>query len=113
MIILKLQILHYLKNMICHILVQMVLLKKYDKTITCNDDEYREASSKIQDGNESADNYETSDTFYDDSIINKTKEEEAFIKRLMTMNFKYHVIQYVIDIFFFVWEINDIIAKIK
>ena len=34
----------------------------------------------------------------DDIIINTTKEEEAFIKRLITMNFKYHVKQSVIDI---------------
>ena len=34
----------------------------------------------------------------DDRFIKITKEEEALIQRLMTMNFKYHVIQSVIDI---------------
>ena len=67
-IILKLQILHFLKKMIFHILVQIILLKKRQK-VTNNDDEYREETSKIQDGNESVDNYETSDTFRDVSII--------------------------------------------
>ena len=33
-----------------------------------------------------------------DSIINTTKEEEALIQRLITVNFKYHVIQSVIYI---------------
>ena len=42
--------------MICHILVQMILLKKNDKTITNNDDEYKEENSKIKEGNESVDN---------------------------------------------------------
>ena len=77
----------------------MILLKKTnDKKITNNDDEYKEETSKIQEGNESVDNSETSDTLRDDSIIKTTKEEEALIQRLMTMNFKYHVIQSVIDI---------------
>ena len=74
MIILKLQILHYLKKMICHILVQMIFTEKTnDKTITKNDDEYKEEDSKIQDGNESVDDYETSDTLLDDSITKTTK----------------------------------------
>ena len=47
-------------------------------------DEYKEDNLQHQDGNE--------------SVINKTKEEEALIKRLMSMNFKQNVIQYVIDI---------------
>ena len=72
-------------------------MKKNSKTITNNDDEYKEDTSKLQDGNESVDNYETSDTLRDYSIIKTTKEEETFIQRLMTMNFKYHVIQSVID----------------
>ena len=33
-----------------------------------------------------------------ESVINKTKEEETFIKQLMSMTFKQHVIPYVIDI---------------
>ena len=69
------------------------------KKFTNNYDEYMEETSKIQEGNESVDNSETSDTLRDDIIIKKTKEEEAFIQRLMTMDFKYHVIQSVIDIF--------------
>ena len=77
----------------------MILLKKtYDKTITDNYEKYQEENSKIQEGNESVDNYETSDTFCDDSIIKTNKEKESFIQRLMTMNFKYHVIHSVIDI---------------
>ena len=53
----------------------------------------------LQDGNESVDISENSDTLRDDSIIKKTKEEEeALIQRLMNLNFKYHVIQSVIDI---------------
>ena len=44
------------------------------------------------------DNTETSDTLNNESVIDTTKEEEASIKRLMTMNFKPQVIQYLIDI---------------
>ena len=33
----------------------------------------------------------------DNIIIKTTKEEEALIQRLITINFKYNVIQYVID----------------
>ena len=33
----------------------------------------------------------------DDIIIKTTKEEETLIQRLITINFKYNVIQYVID----------------
>ena len=51
---------------------------------TNDDDEYKDESSKHQHGNE--------------SVINKTKEEQVFLKRLMSMNFKQNVIQYVIDI---------------
>ena len=50
----------------------MILLKKIPKN-TNNDDEYKEETSKIQDGNESVDNSETSDTLCGDSIINTTK----------------------------------------
>ena len=49
-----------------------------------DDDEYKEDNLQHQHGNE--------------SVIKKTKEEEAFIKRFMSMNFKQNVIQYVIDI---------------
>ena len=59
---------------------------------------------KLQDGNEIVDNSETSDTLRDDSIIKTTKEREALIQRLMTMNFKYHVIKYVIDIVYLCGE---------
>ena len=72
--------------------------KPNDKKITNNDDEYKEENSKIQEVNESVDNSETSNTLRDDSIIKTTKEREALIQRFMTMNFKYHVIRYVIDI---------------
>ena len=59
--------------MTCHILVQMVLLKEKKKNNTNDDDKYKEETSKLQDGNESVNNSETSDTFCDDSIINTTK----------------------------------------
>ena len=67
--------------------------------ITNNDDEYKEETSTIQEGNESVDNYETLDTLRYDSIIRTTKEREALIQRFMTVNFKYHVIHSLIDIF--------------
>ena len=51
---------------------------------TNDDEKYKDDNSQHQDGNE--------------SVINPTKEEEAFIKRLMSINFKRHLIQYVIDI---------------
>ena len=77
----------------------MILLKKTnDKKFTNNDDEYKEENSKLQDINEIVDNSKTLDTLRDDSTIKTTKEEEALIKLLMTLNFKYHVIQFVIDI---------------
>ena len=51
---------------------------------TNDDDKYKEDNSQHQHSNE--------------SFMNKTKEEEELIKRLMSMNFKKNVIQYVIDI---------------
>ena len=66
--------------------------------ITNNDDEYKEETSKIQEGNESFYNYETSDALRDEIIIKTTKKIEALIQRLRTMDFKYHVIHSVIDI---------------
>ena len=74
--------------------------KTNDKTITNNDDKYKDEDSKIQEGNESVDDSETLDTLLDDSITKTTKEEEALIQGLMTMNFRFHLIQSVIDIFF-------------
>ena len=47
---------------------------------------------------ESVDITETSYALRNVSFINTAKEEAAFIKRLMTMNFKLRVVQYVIDI---------------
>ena len=64
MIILKLQILHYMENMIC---------ETNDQKITNNDEEYKKETSKIQEGNESADNSETLGTLRDDIIIKTTK----------------------------------------
>ena len=75
----------------------MVLLKKRQKN-TNDDDKYKEETLKLHEGNESVHNSETWNTLRDDSIIKTTKEEEALIQRLMTMNFKYHVILSVIDI---------------
>ena len=51
---------------------------------TNDDDKYKDNHSQHQDSNK--------------SVINTTKEEKSLIKRLMSMNFKHHVIQYVIDI---------------
>ena len=51
---------------------------------TNDDEKYKEDNSQHQHGNE--------------SVINTTKEEEAWIKRLMSMNFKQNIIQYVIYI---------------
>ena len=51
---------------------------------TNDDDKYKEDTSQHQDSNE--------------IVINTTKEEDALIKRFMSMNFKHHVIQYVMDI---------------
>ena len=47
---------------------------KNDKIITNNDDEYKEETSKIKEGNESVDSFETSDNLRDDSIIKTTKK---------------------------------------
>ena len=69
-----------------------------DTKNTNDDDKYKEDTSKHQYGNKSVDNPETSNTLRNEIVINTTKEKEALIKRLMTMNFKLHVIQYVIDI---------------
>ena len=74
-------------------------IAKVKDTKNTNDDyEYKEDTSKLQEVNERVDNTETSDNFHDESVIKKTKKEEAFIKRLMTMDFKHRVIKYVIDI---------------
>ena len=80
-----------------HILQDDYIAKVKGTKNTNDDDKYKEDTSKHQDGNEIVDNPETSDTSRNESVINITKEEAALIKRLMTMNFKHHVIQYVID----------------
>ena len=69
-----------------------------DTKNTNYDDNYKEDTSKHQDSNECVDNPEPLDTLRDESVIKTTKEEEALIKWLMNMNFKLHVIQYVIGI---------------
>ena len=84
--------------MISHILNEMILLQIRKTKKTNDDDEYKEDTSKHQDVNECVDNHETSDTLRNKIDINTKKEEEPLIKRLMTMNFKPHVIQYVIYI---------------
>ena len=74
-------------------------IAKFKDTKNTNDDnKYKEDTSKHQDSNESVDNTKTSDTFNNESVINTIKKEEAWIKRLITMNIKLHVIQYEIDI---------------
>ena len=62
------------------------------------DNKYKYDVLKHQDGNENVDNHETSDSSCNESVINTTKEEEVLIKRLMYINFKHHIIQYVIYI---------------
>ena len=99
--------------MICHILVKMIILKKNDKTITDQDEEYKEETSKIKESNESVDNSETSDNFRDDSIIKTTKKRKSLIQRLMTMNLKYHVIYSVTNIFPLYGGKNSRIGKNK
>ena len=63
--------------------------KVKDTKTTNDDDKYKEDTLKLQDGKERVDNPETSDTLRDDSVK---------IKRLMTMDFKHHIIQSVIDV---------------
>ena len=72
--------------------------KAKDTKNTNDDDKCKEDTSKHQDGNERVDNPETLDTLRDGIFIKTTKEEEALIKRLMTMSFRHRVIQSVIDI---------------
>ena len=78
---------------------------------TNDDDEYKEDNSKLQDGNEPVDIPETSDTLHDYIVIKTIKEEEALIKRLMTMNFKYHDIPSVVNVVAFCRGGNDRIGK--
>ena len=60
--------------MICHILIEIILLKNIKDMKNTNDDyEYIEYTSNHQDGNESVDNPETSDTSFNESVINTTK----------------------------------------
>ena len=49
--------------------------KLKDTKNTNDDDEYKEDTSKIQDGNEHVDNPETSDTLRGESVINTAKYE--------------------------------------
>ena len=69
-----------------------------DTKNTNDDGKYKDDISKNQDSNESVDNPENSDTSRNEIFINKTKEEAALIEWLITMNFKHHVMKYVIDI---------------
>ena len=61
-------------------------------------DKYKEDTLQNQYGNESVYNHETLYTSLNESVINTTKEKESLIKRLIYMNFKHHVVQYVIDV---------------
>ena len=63
-----------------------------------HDEEYKEETSKMKEGNASVDNSETSDNLRDDSIIKTKKKRGALIQRLMKINLKYHVIHSVINI---------------
>ena len=57
-------------------------------------DNIREINNKNIDGKYKEDNLQHHDS--NESVINKTKEEEAFIKQLMSMNFSREVIHYLI-----------------
>ena len=61
-------------------------------------DKYKEDTLKYQDGKESVVNPEILNTSCNESVINITKETEALIEGLMSMDFKNHVIKYVINI---------------
>ena len=89
------------------------IAKVKDTKNTYYNDKYKEDNYKLQDSNERVDNPETYDTLRYESVINKTKEEEALIKRLMNMNFKQHLIQSVIDIVTLCGRGDDRIGKIK
>ena len=65
---------------------------------TNEDYKYKGDTQQHQYGNEIFDNTETIDTSHNECVINITKEEEALIKWLMSMNLKHHLIQYVIVI---------------
>ena len=82
-----------------------------DTKNTYYDDTYKEDTSKLQDGNERVDNPETSHTLHDYIVIKTIKEEEALIKRLMTMNFKHHDIPSVVNVVAFCRGGNDRIGK--
>ena len=85
--------------MIRHILNKIDYIAEVKDTKNTNDDgKFKGDTSKHQDGNESVDITETSYALRNVSFINTAKEEASFIKRLMTMNFKLRVVQYVIDI---------------
>ena len=55
------------------------IAKSKDTKNNNDDDEYKQDTQKLLDGNEHVDNPETSDTLNDDSAIKKTKKEEALI----------------------------------
>ena len=82
--------------MIRHVLIEIILYKIWNPRKKKYDDKYKDDTSQHQHGNE--------------SVINTNKYKEAFIKRLMSMNFKQHVIQYVM---LPCGEKNDRIGKIK
>ena len=69
-----------------------------DMKNTDYDNKYKEDTLKYQDGKESVVNPEILNTSCNESVINITKETEALIEGLMSMNFKNHVIKYVINI---------------
>ena len=73
MIIVKPQMLHYPERMMNNILVQMILLEKQTINKLNNNEKYKKETSKIKEGNESVDNYETSYNLCDDSIIKRNK----------------------------------------
>ena len=74
MIILKLQILHILKKYYTSYTNPDYSIENLKYMKNTNDDEkYKEDNSKHQDGNESVDNPETSDTSLNENVIKKTK----------------------------------------
>ena len=75
MIILKLQIRHYpKKDDMSHTNQYDSICKSENTKNTNDDDEYKEDTSKHQDGYERVDNTETPDNLRDESVIKTTKE---------------------------------------
>ena len=69
-----------------HTSLDYFIVKAKDTQNTNDDEEYKEDTSKHQDGNECVDNPENSDTLCDNNVINTTKEEEALLNSCLISN---------------------------